>query len=48
MDECFAYTFTMETNRDAQRIDRDERTFGFSISLRTLGDIGDERGTFLQ
>ena len=48
MDECFAYTFTMETTRDALRVDNDERTFGFSISLRTLGDIGDQKGTFLQ
>jgi LPS-assembly protein len=48
MDECFAYTFTMSTSRDANRLDDDERSFGFSISLRTLGDIGDQRGTFLQ
>jgi len=48
MDECFAYTFTVATNRDRDREDTDERTFGFSISLRTLGDIGSEPGTFLQ
>jgi LPS-assembly protein len=48
MDECFAYTFTMSTSRDPDRQDSDERTFGFSISLRTLGDIGSEPGTFLQ
>jgi LPS-assembly protein len=39
-DECFSYTLTMSTTRDADGEDDDERTFGFNISLRTLGDIG--------
>ncbi|TKT81488.1 LPS-assembly protein LptD [Aquamicrobium sp. LC103] len=38
-DECFAYSFTVsETeNRDTNEVDR---SFGFSISLRTIGDFG--------
>lgn len=39
-DECFALALTMSTTRDADGNDEDERTFGFNISLRTLGDIG--------
>jgi LPS-assembly protein len=38
-DECFAYAFTMETERDADDGGDVERRFGFSVSLRTLGDI---------
>jgi LPS-assembly protein len=43
-DECFSYTLTMTTKRDAnpnaERRERDVRTFGFNISFRTLGDFG--------
>ncbi len=43
-DECFSYTVTMTTKRDAnpnsERRERDVRTFGFNISFRTLGDFG--------
>ncbi len=39
-DECFAYTLTMANSREADGYGDDERTFGFSVSLRTLGDIG--------
>ncbi len=39
-DECFAIALTMATTRDADGDSDTERTFGFSISLRTLGDVG--------
>ena len=39
-DECFAYAFTMSTTRDADEDGDTERKFGFSVSLRTLGDLG--------
>jgi LPS-assembly protein len=43
-DECFSYTMTMTTKRDANldvaRRQKDQQTFGFNISFRTLGDIG--------
>ncbi|MDH6229951.1 LPS-assembly protein [Mesorhizobium soli] len=44
-DECFSYTLSMITKRDPQKIARDERTFGFNISFRTLGDFGTAGGT---
>jgi LPS-assembly protein len=49
-DECFSYTMTMITKRDpnpivADRVD-DEKTFGFNISLRTLGDFGSGSSAF--
>jgi LPS-assembly protein len=49
-DECFSYTMTMTTKRDpnpivADRVD-DEKTFGFNISLRTLGDFGSGSSAF--
>jgi len=39
-DECFSYTMTMVTTRDLTGKESDERTFGFNISFRTLGDFG--------
>lgn len=43
-DECFSYALTMTTRRDSNPIESarndDERTFGFNISFRTLGDFG--------
>jgi LPS-assembly protein len=39
-DECFSYTMTLSTKRDPNRIDEDERSVGFNISFRTLGDFG--------
>lgn len=45
-DECFAYALTMSTSRDTDDNSTDERTFGFSISLRTLGDIGNGATSF--
>jgi len=47
-DECFTMTLTMATTRDADTGGNDERTFGFNISLRTLGDIGTNSGVFAQ
>ncbi|MEQ1953205.1 LPS-assembly protein LptD [Mesorhizobium sp. CN2-181] len=47
-DECFAYAFTMSDSRDVEGDDSDERRFGFSISLRTLGDIGNGTTSFQQ
>jgi len=45
-DECFAYTVSMSTSRDAEDQSSDERTFGFSIALRTLGDFGNGTSPF--
>ncbi|MBX3568178.1 MAG: LPS-assembly protein LptD [Rhizobiaceae bacterium] len=45
-DECFAYTVSMSTSRDAEGKTSDERTFGFSIALRTLGDFGNGTSPF--
>jgi LPS-assembly protein len=45
-DECFAYALTMSNSRDTDGYSSDERTIGFSISLRTLGDIGDGTTSF--
>ena len=43
-DECFAYAFSMSTERDADDGGDTERKFGFSVSLRTLGDFGNGTG----
>lgn len=47
-DECFSYAITMTTSRDINKIEGDERKFGFNISLRTLGDFGSSSGAFAQ
>ena len=43
-DECFTYMMTLSTKRDPNRIESerepDERSIGFNISFRTLGDFG--------
>jgi LPS-assembly protein len=51
-DECFAYTLTMTTKRDAnpnpEKREKDVQTFGFNISFRTLGDFGSSTRDLLQ
>ena len=47
-DECIAVALTMATTRDADGGGDDQRTFGFNISLRTLGDVGTNSGMFSQ
>jgi LPS-assembly protein len=44
-DECFSYTLTMATTRDINEVLEDERTFGFNVSFRTLGDFGSNTGS---
>ncbi|MEI5677440.1 MULTISPECIES: LPS-assembly protein LptD [unclassified Mesorhizobium] len=51
-DECFSYTLTMSEKRDPRKVtdpvnaSEDERTFGFNISFRTLGDFGTKSSQF--
>ncbi|MFU0503441.1 LPS-assembly protein LptD [Pseudaminobacter sp. NGMCC 1.201702] len=49
-DECFSYALTMTTRRDSNPIESarndDERTFGFNISFRTIGDFGSASSNF--
>ncbi|MEP9371131.1 LPS-assembly protein LptD [Mesorhizobium sp. KR1-2] len=51
-DECFSYTVTMTTKRDAnlnpEKREKDVQTFGFNISFRTLGDFGSSTRDLLQ
>lgn len=47
-DECFSYSMSMLTKRDPLKRKDDERTFGFTISLRTIGDFGSTTGQFAQ
>jgi len=47
-DECFSYTMSMLTKRDPLKISGPERTFGFNISFRTIGDFGSTTGQFSQ
>ncbi|MBA3448477.1 MAG: LPS-assembly protein LptD, partial [Pseudaminobacter sp.] len=51
-DECFSYTMTMTTRRDSDPIkskrEDDERTIGFNISFRTLGDFGSATSEFME
>ena len=46
-DECFTYlmTFSQERNIRTREV---ENSFGFRISLRTLGDFGSSSGSFTQ
>src|SRR5690606_33351087 len=46
-DECFTYllSFTQKRDRDTGE---SEQSFGFNISLRTLGDFGSSSGNFIQ
>lgn len=46
-DECFTYLMTFSQKRDDADSDP-ENTFGFRISLRTLGDFGTSSGAFAQ
>jgi LPS-assembly protein len=41
-DECFSYTLSFAETRDDEN-DEAERTIGFSVSLRTLGDFGTDQ-----
>lgn len=47
-DECFTYAMTMSQKRDPLKVQEDERTFGFNISFRTLGDFGSTTSQFGQ
>jgi LPS-assembly protein len=46
VDECFSYSLSMSTSRDPERQSSDERSFGFTIALRTLGDFGNGTSPF--
>jgi LPS-assembly protein len=46
-DECFSYTMTMSEKRNPIAPNDDtERSFGFNISFRTLGDFGSSSSAF--
>ena len=47
-DECFSYTMTMTTKRDLRKEREDERSIGFNISFRTLGDFGSATSEFME
>jgi LPS-assembly protein len=51
-DECFTYMMTLSTKRDPNRIESerepDERSIGFNISFRTLGDFGSSTSTLAE
>jgi LPS-assembly protein len=48
-DECFSFTFfgseTASRNNNTQEVDK-EKSFGFRISLRTIGDFGTTTSSF--
>ncbi len=44
-DECFTYLMTFSQERDIDGSDT-KQSFGFNISLRTLGDFGSSSGAF--
>jgi LPS-assembly protein len=46
-DECFSYLLSMSETRNATT-DEVQRSFGFNISLRTLGDFGSNNAAFAQ
>ncbi|MBL8584414.1 MAG: LPS-assembly protein LptD, partial [Rhizobiaceae bacterium] len=46
-DECFSYLLSMAETRNATT-DETERSFGFNISLRTIGDFGSTSAAFGQ
>ena len=46
-DECFSYLLSMSETRNATT-DEVQRSFGFNISLRTLGDFGSNSAAFAQ
>jgi LPS-assembly protein len=46
-DECFSYILSMQETRNADT-DEVERSFGFNISLRTIGDFGSSSAAFTQ
>ncbi|WP_011581096.1 MULTISPECIES: LPS-assembly protein LptD [Chelativorans] len=46
-DECFTYLMTFSQERNISSGER-ENSFGFNISLRTLGDFGSSSNAFVQ